>query len=512
MGQGERYALGDAPAGWEWPDEIDPRTLRRMAAVTGLLFERPERWIHRRVERISFKDHQVAHHRISVDFTLPAQLQEIDVVAGKAVYLAPLFLLLKGVRDPLCEGKRPRRRYLPFGERRGDLGMRPIPAAPYSNIDVIDDNGRSVSLLTRRQSTLLAETILCEAAERVLASSLDDELRSALSAVAYRSWPELGNVFEFLLVTPAADPEDPRHRLRLCEAFTELVHTLASHSMIACLVVGQQAPRQLIYKLSYDEQLGESSATLKSRLGRSLGIGNEEYLMPLSEIGAASSYHVETTVPTELMINAEGLVGKRYERFGQLLDDDNLDYCIQQVQATNEGKIYIPSPLPGRRVGFAWVKLRARRTGLMVGALVTSLVITGMLAVAIFAAPIVVDNNESESAAAALLLIPAVVAVYIARPGEHPVTATILSSARIWLVINAILPVIAVFFLVTRSTGKGSASLRVGHYELGHSSIPWIVLAAASAVLTLLFALSCIFPKPRGETIYWPMPPEVEGE
>ena len=499
----------DLGANWEWADSFDATALRRMAQVTRALFAQPERWIHRRVDRVYFKDHEVVHHQVSVDFTLPAGIPAIGKFDGRDIYIAPLFLLAKDTRKPPREGKIPRRRFLAFGRRPPDLTKLPIPTAPYSHLDFTDQHGHRLPLVTRRQSSLLAKTLLLEEAERVLEQPADKALEERISAIPSRSWLELVDVLEWMLDEPT-ESTDPRDKLRADEAFPELAYTLASHSIVACLLDGPQ--QRSIYKISYDEQLNQSFSTSRGRLRRSLGWKSEQYSVPLNEIGASASYHVEIEVPQELLINSVSLFGKRYRWFGdELLSRTNRDYSIQQVGTVSEGKIYIPEPLSGRRVGVAWVKLRMRRSGFLIGALMTSIVIMAMLIIAAFAVPVVSQENQSESAAAALLLVPALVAVYIARQGEHPITAKMLRWARIALILDAILPAFAVFLLIaTRHTEADSkrvaSDFELGPFTLGRPSLVWIILAVFSIAFVALFTISNIAPKPRGETIYRPMP------
>jgi hypothetical protein len=505
----------DLGADWEWADNIDATALRRMAQVTRVLFAQPERWIHRRVDRISFKDHQVAHHKVSVDFTLPAGVPPIGKIDGEDIYIAPLFLLAKDAPHPPREGRRSRRRLPGFGRGRPDHVKPTIPTAPYSNLDFTDQNGRRIPLITRRQSGLLAKAVLLDDAERILGKPVAKELGEKISALPSRSWPDLAEVLSWILEEPAYWWCDPRIKLREDETFPELAYTIASHSIVACLLV-DGPPRRSLYKLSYDEQLDESFSPRKGHWRQSLGWKPEQYSVPLNEVGGSASYHVEIEVPKELLIDSVNLFGKRYRWFGgNLLDRANRDYAIQQAGSASEGKIYIPQPLPGRRFGVAWVNFRMRRSGFLISAFMTSFVIMVMLIVAAFAVPVVAQENQSESAAAALLLVPALVAVYIARPGEHPITTKMLRRARFALVIDAIIPVFAVFLLIatlhTEADPKRVASdFEIGPFTLGKPSSVWIVLAAFSAVFTILFAMIYFAPRSRGETIYQPMPKSTD--
>lgn len=517
---------------WEWADDIDPTALNRMTTVTLALFEKPERWIHRRIERIYFKDHHRVHHQISVDFTLPSGLPPIGESDGKNVYIAPLFLLEKEAAKPLRMGIIARR-FLIFRSHHFDASKPPLPTAPYSNIDFTDNDGHRLPLITRRQSSLLAKSVLLEAAEQAIQHPVTGKLRNEISAISYRDWADLEKVLDWLLNEDLTDTSDHRYQLRSDDIFRELAYTLASHSIIACLLI-DGAPRRSIYKLSYDEPVNESESKPRGSLLRSLGWQAEQYFVSLNEIGAGASYHVEIAVPGELEINSVSLVGKRYKRFRELRNKPERDYLIQQVGKANEGNIYIPDPLPGRRVGLAWVELRAKRSGFLAGALAASALTTLLLWLGVIASSDVIDDGKFEPATAALLLAPALVAAFIVRPGQHAITVKMLRWARIILVLNAALPALAVFFLLIThdngSSGGAAVSLTslltnlgaLNHLVLntatqaansaGALRLSWMVVATLSTLLSLLFVISYILPIPYGETTYEPMPREEYSE
>jgi hypothetical protein len=512
--EGEPTTPAVLGSNWEWADSIDATALRRMAQVTLALFKQPERWIHRRVERIYFKSPQLAHHQVSADFTLPTGVPPVSKFDGKDVYIAPLFLLVKGSPVPLFEGKPGRRRFILFGKRKVDPSRRPVPTAPYSNLNFTDQDGNRLPLLTRRQSSLLAATMLLEVAERALGEAATGKLRHDILAIPSRSRLDLGPVLEWLLKESTCLC-DPRTKLREDDVFPELAYMLASHSIVACLLM-DGPPQRSIYKLSYDEPPNEGFSRRKGRLRRSLGLRTEQYFVPLNEIGGSASYHVEIEVPKDLLTTAISLVGKRYRWFGgHLRDKDNLDYSIQQVVSASEGKIYVPQPLPGRRVGFTWVKLRVDPSGFFVGAIAASWITTIMLALGALAVLVVVYEHESEAAAAALLLVPAVLALYVARPGEHAITSKMLRGARFALVFNAIIPAVAVLFLITASPSSPhliATNLTGGTFRLSTPPLVWTGLAILSMLFSLLFVLCYFAPRPRGKTVYQPMPRSPEDE
>lgn len=495
-------AQAASASAWHGTVEINPGALPRMAKTTCLLFARPEEWIHRRVERIYFKDHQVAHHQVSVDFTLPRNVAPVSTFDGKPMYVAPLFLLAKGMLDPLRVGKRPRRRFFFLGKRPVDLTKRAIPSTRYSNVNFTNQDGRSLPILTREQSAQLTVAMLLQEAERIVGSDrVTGQLQNEIAAIPYRSWLDLQEVLDWLLYKKVCC-WDARLRLRKDKYFRELIFTFASHRLIVCLLNGEE-PRRPIYKLSYDEYANVDIANPKGTFRRSIGWKSEQYSIPLTEIGASSSYHVEIDIPKELEINAINLVGKGYRWFDKIRDVGNRDYLVQQIQSTNEGKIYIPEPLAGRRVGHVWVKLRARRKGFPAGAWAASFLITVILICASFNAWIVVKHRESEAATATLLLVPALVAAYIVRPEEHGITKRMLRWMRWALVVDALLLGAGIFFILTMRHQKADHILGgIGYYHFSNPPLSWLVLVGISVVIFLILSLSNILPRPHGENIY----------
>jgi hypothetical protein len=131
----------------------------------------------------------------------------------------------------------------------------------------------------------------------------------------------------------------------------------------------------------------------------------------------------------------------------------------------------------------------------------------------------VIRGGKSEAGAAALLLLPTLLAAYLARPGEHAITARMLRWARFALVADGLLPAFAAYFLVRTSSeaspptlvGVGPLSFLVG--TNGHSAEAaadleqyWIILAATSLIFVVHFIASNFTPVPHGETVYRPMP------
>jgi hypothetical protein len=492
---------------WPWRErEFAEPALGLLGSVTLSLLNHPSRWIHRRVDRLHFKDYKSAHHQTSVDFTLPSDITAVGTVKGQRIYAAPLFLLAKDHPSPL--------------EHEGT----PIPTAPYANIDLVDRDGTR-SLLVRKTACEVAAIALCDYAKE-LVGPLEDDLARDIADIAMLDTAEHHPARDSVFGQPTGT-DSARGKLQKHPGFRELAFALSMHSPVICLFQGH--PGRTIVKLAYDEQTTPGVTTRKERALLSLGLKSDQYFMRLTEIGAAETHHVEIDLPKELELNEMGLVGTTYEHFAEgdlpRLTRNQQDYYIRQVGHSPNGTIYIREPV-GRRVGVVWASLRARRAGFLAGALIASIIIAATLALATGAAHAVVQTQRPEAAIAILLLVPTLLAAYVAREGEHAITARMLRWARVALAINGMLPFLAAFALITSSEYQQveRAAARTGTQRLQsptpkrrHTSISakhharhrhhraflqtlrgkWLVLTLVACGFVVFFLASFILPLPK---------------
>jgi hypothetical protein len=479
-------------ARWHWSDDLSDLALARAGQITLALFRNADRWIHRRVERVQFRDATSARHRVSVDFTLPADLEPVGDLDGTHVYVAPLFMTAKSHLVRTSSGAYMRK-------------------APYSNLDLVDHAGQSLPLCTRSQTGRVGGAALVTRAQQVLGHDLGD-LAERITAIAVRDSPVyapyLASIFQGSL-----DDGDPRARLRNDATFKELAHALASHSLVICWFMGEVPPRTIV-RLCYDEVMARQRLSLEEALRQRLGWKSALFHVRLNEIGGAASYHVETTVPPELELNETGLFGERYQvgwkglppvsswwkravarlRRRRLPLRDAEGYFVRQVGRTRDGHIYIPQP-GGRRTGAVWVKLRVRRQDFLAGAVIATIITSAVLGVyALYARKIVV-GGAAEAGTTALLLLPALFAAYVARPGEHAITARMLRWPRLALLIDGALPFVAAVRLVTQPLQDSDAARQL--------QVAWTHLALGSLLFIALFVISSLCPRPHGESQYF---------
>jgi uncharacterized membrane protein YhaH (DUF805 family) len=459
----------------KWADDLTRTGLKRMGEVTLELLKQPDRWVHRRVERIEFKDHKTARHQISVDLTLPDNLTSVGTFKCNRIYIAPVAMLLKDY---------PRRVY--------DASGRAIPMAPYFDIDYADQTGGRLPLPTRRQATRIAAVALEECASQAVAGELPPQLAARIRRLAVANTAHYAPDLHYIMEPNPSDK--PRKELQEDPDFKQLAYLLASHSIVFCYFTNG-LPGRTILKITYDQETNGGPTKWHERFRRGMGWKSEIYYVPLNEVGAAASYHVEIAVPHELLLNEIGLEAKSYDVGWrgmplQVTRQPN-DYYIRQRGDTCSANIYISEP-DSRRIGAAWVKLRVARAGFLIGTLVASIITTTVLTLAALAAPTIAEKEPPDAAVAVLLLIPTLLAAYVARPGEHAITARMLRSVRLLLVADGVLPFLAAFFLMIVSKEDSDQLEEI-----------WWILAVVSVVFVLLFLASNIFPKPHGKPRYY---------
>ena len=512
-GQDSKTAVD--PSLWVWPAELPDQSIRRLAQITLPLLLDPHRWIHRRVERIQFIDRQTIRRQVSVDFTLPNRIAPLQLHDGQKVFAAPLFLLKRDHPRPFRVGKAK-----PWWTEEPEPYRARMPMSLFSDLTLTDQTGTHQPLITRRESTRLASALVRSTAVQVTGGPLSAEQLRDLSAVALGDRLARKQALQRLLI---ARPT-PRELTPLGESdAAELICMMATCLPIVCLFK-DHPPGRSIFKLSYVATLDDDQAMTKWLIPRSMGWKSENLAVAINEIGAAASHHIEIEVPGDLQVNYVSLTGKRYTRANvpwQALEAKDKDCAIRQVGTASSGNIYL-SELPfRRRLGRVSIKMRVRRTGFLMGALVTSIIITSvLLALALFSRQIV-NSNSPATPVAALLLLPSLVAAYIARPGEHMITARMLRWARFALVGNAALPFLAVLVYITSAPNPGHRSTIPGVVDgmLGlslpqevhfHNLQAWLaVLTGVSLVFTLLFVSSNIWPRPHGESTHNLDPTEV---
>ncbi len=262
-------------------------------------------------------------------------------------------------------------------------------------------------LLTRAQNSRVAAAVLVGNAGALLRTrhgrTLEREIAADLNAVAAGSRHEAQHALDAVLRAEGAArinrellARDPRLRT--------LLGALADNFIVLASLDGRS---RRVVKFAYDEPLGQSSQQFHKRLAEGLGWRTTEIVWHTPSVGYSASYHIEVEAPRDLEIVSAAL-----------------------VVADGRGRdTYIPAGFSGRRshlysegmaqdaIGTTSVRLRPRRAGLIRAA-----ALLGLLTAAILTAGSSQIGSVNKDAAASitlLVVVPALLAAYLPRPGEH---------------------------------------------------------------------------------------------
>ena len=483
--------------GWGWAAELTSEELERFAPASLELLRRGNDWVNRRVETIELIDDRSVRLQVSVDFRLPEHLPGALELVGERTHFVPLT-------------------YLP---RRTDL----------TYFDVKDEDGRSLPLLNRTDNGMITGAILGLAAERALDRSgarsrgveLAADLRAYLAGIPTQPTDVAKGLVRTVLNAENrqayTDPAVARIVLR--DAWLRaLLAVCVSSSVVHVPLVARGGQRRIL-KISWEERWRTKSPVEGRRGGtramrglrtasRWMGWRPYSPFLERPHIGDAESYHVQIAVPPDVEMTEAGLVtappawalntlfvgtrrppkppedetSRRFEPFARGFTQRAHLYVDQSHQ---------------HRIGFLWIRLRASRQGFLSGAVLTAMLVTAVLTLFAFRADAIV--GQSEPAAALLLLVPALIAGFLVRSGEHAMSRRLLTGPRRLTTVLAALPLLASALLVAMPADEPPPIVEFVAGDRSEASpvteVGWDVLATTSLVVTLLLVASWVWPR-----------------
>ncbi|MGC1165715.1 MAG: hypothetical protein WA862_06365 [Solirubrobacterales bacterium] len=352
-------------------------------------------WIHRRKEAVSIIDESALKRQLSVDFTLcncPRYAEWAKLVTsifGDKMAAAPLFFL----------EKRP---------------------AWLMGFDLKDEGGRSLPLMTSGDNAILSGAMLEHIGSECLGKvgvSLSPAVARMLNALARGSRAEADRWLNRLQQPlPSDNPEDQEAMSALWgdDDMRWWLMTLAESSVVLVVYEESSAHRRIL-KLAYDEPLGIQPKPL-ARFG--WAPFKTWIVSPFIE---GERYHLEVRAPR----------GMRLTR-AALADDEHPEPNVDN-ELTRRAHLYVDdASRSGGAIADIW--LRVSGQGFLGGATLSSLLVLMALAACVEWSHEIAENPTS--APALLLLLPAVIASYVGRPGQHPLTAHLLAIPR-WALLGA---------------------------------------------------------------------------
>jgi hypothetical protein len=418
-------------------------TLERVGAAIAPLLLTPSRWIYRRVETVRFIDDSWVRRHVSVDFELPPLLTETTPyrMGSPPSYLAPIALLAK-------------------------QGLR--------HFDLRDEYGAALALLTRDQNVRVAAAAMVSQAHAYLKQrhnrNLEEEIAIDLRSVAGSVDPP-EEEFERLFRSEGKARVN-RELLSRNPRLRALVGALAENFIV---LVPLTATSRRVIKYAYDEPLPASRLPRSRRLLEAFGWVPAEILWSTPSVGLSRSFHLETEAPRDLEILGATLVAT---------DSRGRSYVFRQGASGRRSHLN-GDGMPQDAIGTASVSLRARRPGLLRAALVLALLTSILLSLGVWRIHAI--ESDPASPIALLALAPALLAAYLARPGEHELVSALLVGVRGLVV-------------VVGASATGAAAVIMGGAGDHVARLILLALALTSWLMTGFLSLSYALPRPRRES------------
>ncbi len=392
---------------------IDPGDDPLGYGLAGLVVQRlitePAAWMNRRVEAFELIDDVTVRRRVSLDFTLPPEVvlsraeQKTVEITTESLPVVPLTILRK----------RKLRRF-----------------------DLRDEEGAAVPVLTTSENGLVSWAALCQLAEAVTnrwprrANGPSGRLRRELRAIATGTPPAAAEALDWL-------SRNSTGRRLLADTDFNLMARLLENSFVLFAEIGPEPGRRRILKLAYEEPLkyampDEPAEQLSPDWKVQLGWSPYPLEISLPAVGTARSFHFELGVPDGLEIVSSSL-------------DVGEQSLTSETFVGRRTHLGLDEPTYGS-VGRALVRVRAERQGFLSSALLLGLVTFVLLVVGFIRLDVIA--TEVEAVGPVLLIVPALLAAFLVRPGEHALASRILAGTRIALTVAGVANVAAAAILV----------------------------------------------------------------
>lgn len=376
----------------------------------GLLALAPQRWIHRRVEELSYIDLVSSRRRISLDFTVP---EGVSGHSQESPY--PLFL-------PMAQ----------FVKR------------PLTRFDLHDVSGESIPMLTSRENGVISTAVLLALARLQRERLVDPIVEKYLPRLVYATTgPE-----RELAIHRIFDPRTEVGRTLWADApFRTLALELSRNFMLYLPASTHDAGRRRIVKLAFD---APDPPPVPSTLPERLGWRAVEDQFVVANAGSAQSYHFELVAPAEMHFTGGAFAGRRNAH-------PTGDRIVRPTR-----RAHLRSSGLDRGQGLVFVALQANTRMLYGTALFAVLSAFALLFVRLRVEHFAGPQASSDGIVAALLVAPGLMATYLTRPGEHPTLSAFLSGVRFLAGTSVLLAVVGAFVLFAGySPGQAGRALTV---------------------------------------------------
>jgi len=493
MDAGLQWAFARADAARELASRTDEIDWIVAAESASYFLRTDQKWVARHVEHVIIESDRAAFRRITIDLDLPEPSTAFERRNGRARYCVPVTWLAK---DP-----------------------------PTARIDLRDERGNVLPLLTRDENSDISRVALLEGLSRATGAGPSADLEEAVDLCVLED--ESLAFFGYGLVRVVSDqegrtfPDDSERRcleqsaLRLSgnSAIWVLLQGLANQRRVIKFGYGMEfAPnpvvaRKRIIRTRTDlldaepvelKELGSgrilwagTARRAAQRLAERLALGALEFRIPVPNVADPASYHIEIEAPPGLEIRRlrlrARLVGgdgqevtpqTQYEgRTGHLYFRD-----AESVHALDDDEAKLPAaagaaPEVPREPITIDARVRISRRGLMNFAVLSSTIIA--LGLWGYESSVQQASNEHhlDVAAAVLLIVPALLVVFAVRPEEHAWTSRLLAGVRTMVLASGLLAALA-----------AAALIGVSPWKRPVDALEWYAIAASIPASILLVA------------------------
>jgi hypothetical protein len=395
----------EASKSHEWTRFLDAHIQEVAASVMALLLH-PDLWISRRTEEVDFVDDRTVSRRVSVSFEVPAIAHGFEIRPGRSVLFAPLALLGKGLARRLT---------------------------------VTTGAGERIPMVNRVDSQEIAATMLIELATSVLGEPPNADLKDELEAVATGA-PDASLKRAQILEERARRPgEDELEALWREHRVPLLIEDVARKFIfiVPCFDLADYDEAIVMY--TYEETLESAKTDLAVRLGwRPIPV---EVKVP--SVGLARSCDIDIRVPDDLCMSTAAISDHRTH--ARLADDPEAARTahLYVAQAEREARGVAGLKIYTQAGAFSWATFGA-------AALATLILGAGAIWAGNFA-------KSAEPASAILLGLPALLAGYLTRPGEHGLVQRAVWGLRFALGVTFFVSILAIVALVAGLGTEGRA-------------------------------------------------------
>jgi hypothetical protein len=425
-------------------------------------------WVRRHVETIEIMSATFARRRLTIDIQLPADPSLADPADDES-FLIPV------------------------------ASLRKQPAT--SNVDLRDEAGTALPLLTRDENAAISCGAIAAATERLLPQPPSTILSSALHDLAVTDGAEAD--FALSLAQMALREEQGGTTTEEGQAFDSALRSMTGNSWLWLRLRGKPGGRRIV-KFGYDIELhhprlrprrpgargylvwAEETKTVyrfdlidqgdgnprsalsraTARLASSSGFAAYDLFIETPYISGSATYHLQVDSPPGVETRGVRLLARLEP--GGMVETWHRDHGTHLY--LNNVKI--------REMFPAVVTLRVGRRGFLTLSWLSAMFIVSLLWA--FSASGAKATEHPEPAAAALLIVPTVLVALSVRPGEHPVATRLLAGVRVLVATIGVLAIAA---------AAAVANVRPAGWNTPHT---WFVYAIAASVIGGFLTLSWV--------------------